>query len=183
MVLATRGPFGFVNLWCSGRMRTVLFITALCFGVIACGPKDRLTQLATEESPSDAATYNDTFQAMPAEKLQRYRAALPTLAFAKLDAIMKSPKTFWYDDETIVPAYQDSVGDGRVAPIGARPNSRGHTLSLPAHLFDKEHWKFPFGHTAGTDHSTNIDVVNFIHLPEGQSGRLPIVYLIELNYQ
>ncbi len=112
--------------------------------------------------------------------LARYRAALPTVAHRRLQTIFESPSTIWFDKEVMIPSYQDSVGDGSYTPIGARPNSRGRGIIVPAgrRLFsaDGEHWSFPFGHTAGTDRTPNKHVINFMSLPTDDDGFLPVVY-------
>lgn len=119
-------------------------------------------------------------QLLPAADLQRYKAALPQVAYKALEEIFQSPDTMWWDKETMIPSYQDSVGDGSYTPIGARANSQGRAVIVPEgkRLFseDGETWSFPFSHTAGTDRATNLFVVNFMWLPSENGALLPIVY-------
>jgi len=77
--------------------------------------------------------------------------------------------------------YQDTIGDGRSYPTGLRKNSGGKQLIVPEgkKFFDTtgEFWSFPFGHTAGTDLTKNIYVLNFLRLPTKDDGTpWPISY-------
>lgn len=137
---------------------------------------------------SDIASYDTTSRSVAPDAplilsngtLARYKAALPTVAFRRVQEIFESPSTIWFDKEVMIPSYQDSVGDGSYTPIGARPNSRGRGIIVPAgrRLFsaDGEHWSFPFGHTAGTDRTPNKHIINFMSLPADDDGYLPVVY-------
>lgn len=124
-------------------------------------------------------------QLLAPDVLARYKAALPRVAYKKLDAIFTSPDTLWWDKEAMIPSYQDSVGDGSYTPIGARANSQGKGVIVPEgkKLFseDGKTWAFPFSHTAGTDRSTNLWIVNFMHLPSENGALLPVVYETEDN--
>ena len=122
-------------------------------------------------------------QIMTAADISRLQQALPRFAWSGIDEILKSPRTMWYNHKTITPSYQDSVGDGTSAPIGARPNSRAEGIIVPEgrHLFTGEKWSFPFGTTAGTDKSDNVEIGNFLHLPEESGRKLPLVYWVEIN--
>jgi hypothetical protein len=119
-------------------------------------------------------------QLLPAADLARYQAALPQVAYKALEEIFRSPETIWWDKETMIPSYQDSVGDGSYTPIGARANSQGKGVIVPEgkRLFSEngETWSFPFSHTAGTDRATNLLIVNFMWLPSENGAQLPIVY-------
>lgn len=120
---------------------------------------------------------------IPALRLERYLSALPKVAYKGLAAIFSDPATIWYDHEAVLPAYQDTVGDGVNFPIGPRLNSIGRSLIVPEgkkfFLDSGAAWSFPFTKTAGTDHSDNIIVVNFVHLPVVDGIRLPIVYRVD----
>ncbi len=126
-------------------------------------------------------------QIVPAATLASYKAALPKVAWERLDKILKSPSTLFWDKATIPGAYQDTVGDGAGIPFGARLNSQGKSLIVPEgkKLFsaDGTTWAFPFGHTAGTDESTNTVVVDFVNLPEEAGKLAPIVYKVETSQQ
>jgi hypothetical protein len=139
---------------------------------------------AADSETQAAATVADEGQPVPQlldpAKLASYKGALPSVAFGVLTEIMNSPRTLWWDKETIRPAYQDTVGDGNIAPIGARFNSEGRPLIVPEgkkfFAEDGKTWSFPFAHTAGTDTSTNVVIVNFLHLPAKNGQTLPVVY-------
>ena len=157
-------------------MRRLLLLACCLSFVVSCEP--RIDSFETNTSARGLATPPEL---VSPSTLQRYKDALPTVAYRRLQQIFESPNTIWYDKTAMIPSYQDSVGDGSFTPIGARPNSRGRGIIVPAgrRLFhpDNEHWSFPFGHTAGTDRVENKLVVNFMHLPEDASGEyLPVVY-------
>jgi len=122
-------------------------------------------------------------QILDATTLATYRAALPKVGYERLDKILKSNATLFWDKATMPPAYQDVVGDGGGLPFGARLNSTGRSLIVPEgkKLFseDGKSWSFPFGHTAGTDDSTNAFIVNFMSLPAENGKLLPVVYRVE----
>jgi hypothetical protein len=134
--------------------------------------------LAPPQDASPAAP-----QILDAATLARYQAAAPKVAWSTLAQIFASPSTLWFDKATMIPSYQDSVGDGVETPIGARANSMGKSVIVPegVRLFsdDGETWAFPFAHTAGIDRSTNAFIVNFMSLPPTATGALsPVVVTI-----
>ena len=120
-------------------------------------------------------------QLLPQATLDKYRAALPKVAFAKIQGIMDDPDTFWYDHVSMPAVYQDTVSDTR----GCRLNSSGARLinDIPGgrKIFspDGKTFNFPFGHTAGTDKSTNKHIVDFMSLPVVNGKRLPIAYYVK----
>src|SRR5687767_3713156 len=119
-------------------------------------------------------------QILAPDRIEFYRSKLPRVSWRKLQEVFESPSTLWYDKESMIPSYQDSVGDGSFTPIGARPNSTGRGIIVPegVRLFDEdgEHWSFPFGHTAGTDRSRNKLIINFLSLPEENGVLWPVVF-------
>ncbi len=133
---------------------------------------------ADVDPPSVAVT-----QLLDGATLATYQAALPKVGWARLAKILHSPSTLFWDKATIPQAYQDTVGDGTSLPFGARLNSTGKSLIVPEgqKLFsaDGKTWSFPFGHTAGSDASTNTFIVNFFSLPAEGGALLPIAYRIE----
>src|SRR5688572_2342409 len=82
-------------------------------------------------APSAQAAAPHAPQLLPPADLARYQAALPDVAWKKLQDIFDSPSTIWWDKETMIPSYQDSVGDGSFTPIGARANSAGRAIIVP----------------------------------------------------
>lgn len=138
--------------------------------VTACGPVQRSRVNDTGVSESAESTVIES--AIPSDRLAKIKAALPAVAFKKLQNILNDKRTYWYDHESTPPAYQDSVGvnvntdwDRMVAVPSAVKrvyNSQGR------------HWHFPFRTTAGADDATNIRVANFLYLPEVNGKTLPI---------
>jgi len=121
---------------------------------------------------------------MPAAQLQAVQAALPKVAWPKLQAIFGSATTYWYDANSMLPSYQETGQPGG----GANANSAWHNLiantgssdpnSNPevgaALVYDEaaDHWNFPFATTAGADNATNLYVVNFLNLPLDSNGNI-----------
>jgi len=140
--------------------------------------------------PSDAPvppSSTAATQILPAATLASYKAALPKVAHERLGQIMESPSTLYWDKTAMPGAYQDTVGDGGSLPFGARLNSTGKSLIVPQgkKLFsdDGKAWAFPFGHTAGTDDSASVRIVNFMSLPTEGGKTLPIAYRIDSGNQ
>jgi hypothetical protein len=134
----------------------------------------------SEVLAADEANIDPVIQIIPASTLEDYKNSLPVIGYETMNQILKSANTFWYDKDSMKPSYQDSVGDGSYTPIGARFNSKAASVIVPEgrKLFsqDGKFWSFPLGHTAGTDNSTNIEVLNFMSLPVRDGKRLPVVY-------
>ncbi len=150
------------------------FLTALV-GCQKANNADINAVLAANEAKVDPV-----LQIIPAATLEEYKKALPVTGFESLNNIMQSTNTFWYDKDTMKPSYQDSVGDGSYTPVGARFNTKAASVIVPEgrKLFsaDGKFWSYPLGHTAGTDNSTNIQVLTFMSLPVKDGERLPVVY-------
>lgn len=115
---------------------------------------------------------------MPPQKAAMYKALLPRVWDQELHTILNSPETMWYDEESIVPSYQDSMGD----PEGNRPNTIQSFLidaAVPgghARLFSKRgRFNFPFA-TGGADLSDNMVKINFWSAPRHGGQVLPVVY-------
>jgi hypothetical protein len=126
-------------------------------------------------------------QILSAGTLAEYKAALPKVGFERLGQILESPSTLYWDKIVMPGAYQDTVGDGGNLPFGARLNSTGKSLIVPQgkKLFsdDGKAWAFPFGHTAGTDDSASVRIVNFMSLPTEGGKTLPVAYRIDSGNQ
>ena len=139
------------------------------------------TAVTVNDDPSNIAVT----QILDASTLATYKAALPKIAYARLQKILLSPSTLFYDKESMPGAYQDTVGNGADVPFGARLNSQGASLIVPQgrKLFNAagNTWEFPFGHTAGADASTNAIIVTFISLPAQNGKLLPVAYKIETS--
>lgn len=145
----------------------------------ACGQDE--ARKGTPLSLTEASTQQSGYTAiMPESRMAQYRALIPTTDNDALNGMLLSPQTMWYDKESMIPGYQDSMGD----PEGMRPNSisKGHIdVAVPgghAKLFTSTtsaRFNFPFG-TGGIDNSDNVHVINF-WVPPRVGGRvLPVAY-------
>lgn len=108
---------------------------------------------------------------MPANKLAVVKAALPIIADPTLADVLSSPETLWYDHHTMTPSYQDSVG---ASSNDKWPNLVAASETIIGGLHDRtrKRWQFPFGTTAGTDDSSNVEVRNFVYFPQ-VNGQVP----------
>lgn len=124
------------------------------------------------DEDSESAAVN---QIIPAHELARIRASLPKVAYQGLREVLRSPQTLWYNDEVMTPSYQDSVG---AASNATWPDLVAASESVIGGLYDrsKGQWHFPFATTAGTDHSTNIHVENFVFFPF-ENGRIKTTWI------
>jgi hypothetical protein len=126
--------------------------------------------------------------AIPAERLAKLKAALPKVGYPKLQEVLQSQQTFWYDHDSMQPSYQASIKQS--PPYGANSNDRWFDLIADSvhgtarNFFDenKRQWRFPFGTTAGTDNATNLKVFNFLWLP-AKDGKLQPVSTYLTNSQ
>lgn len=123
-------------------------------------------------------------QILAAGTVATYKAALPKVAYSRLQKILESPSTLYWDKQIMPPTYQDTVGgtdnQGQPLPIGARRNNAGKNLIVEPgkKLFsaDGQAWAFPFGHTGGADESTSLFIVNFMSLPAQGGKILPVAF-------
>ena len=147
----------------------VTLVLAFAFASVA-APACAVENEEPAETASSSITNNAAPPAAPqivdGTTLATYKAAVPKVAWPELQAILESPSTLWFDKATMIPSYQDSVGDNAQTPIGARANSQGRAVIVQQgkRLFsdDGKTWALPFAHTAGTDKSTNVFIVNFL---------------------
>lgn len=101
-------------------------------------------------------------QLMSEEKVARYRTLIPKTSNEQLNQLLQSARAIFYDATSIIPGYQDSLGD----PRGFRPNTIDRSfinLAVPGgweRLFAKKGmFNFPFG-TGGVDRSDNVVKIN-----------------------
>jgi len=159
------------------RCLALLVVTG---AIVSCIP----TSVSKTDAASDGAT-SAVQSPMPADRLAQVRAALPKVAFPRLQAALDSNQTVWYDDASMKPSYQLAVSQD--PPFGANSNDRWfdtvnpilHPIALNFYDPSKHQWRFPFATTAGTDNSTNVKVVNFLSLPAKDGKLLPLaVYAV-----
>jgi hypothetical protein len=121
---------------------------------------------------------------IPDARLAAIKAALPKVAWPRLQALFGDPDTFFYDHQSMQPSYQETGSPGG----GARDNAHWRDLiadtgttdpnTNPAVGADKvydnvaKRWRFPVATTAGTDDSTNLVLVEFLKLPRDAKGTL-----------
>ncbi|HEU0030435.1 MAG TPA: hypothetical protein VFQ53_07380 [Kofleriaceae bacterium] len=132
-------------------------------------------------TPAQLATTGRVLDLMPAQRLAEIAAAMPCVVDGPVKSVVESPRTLWYDKQSLVPGYQDSFGDNVVTPIGMRPNTIDPELidlAVPgghAQIFSElGSFHFPFGHPIGP--VEQVRVVDFWQLPEGNGAPLPVVY-------
>jgi hypothetical protein len=110
---------------------------------------------------------------------------LPRVSDPNIDSTLHSPDTMWYDEETMVFAYQDSFGSP-TGPEGLRANrvafdtgsnSSEPDIRLLTEFFEPTRFKFPFALTAGGTDRSNTYVLNFWSPPKDDHGKaLPVIW-------
>ncbi len=149
---------------------------------IGSGP-DNAAILAADNADAAPGSYDVSVPKLLSDaKIARYKAALPKIAVPRLQRVFEDANTLWYDHEVMPPSYQDSVAPD--VTVGCRPNAEGPSLIniIPGgrQMFsdDGKTFNYPFGHTAGTDKSTNVYVVDFVSLPVVDGKLQPVAYWI-----
>jgi hypothetical protein len=132
-------------------------------------------------TPVSLALSGRPLDLMPTAQLADVAARIPCIAPGAVRSAIESPQTLWYDKRSLTPGYQDSFGDNVVAPIGMRPNTIDHGLidtavvGGHAQIFvEPGTFHFPFGQPIGV--TTNVEVVDFWHVPENGGAVLPVVH-------
>jgi len=131
--------------------------------------------------PVEIPTTGRPIDLMPADRLAAIATRAPCLPAGHLRDLIESPRTLWYDKQSLTPGYQDSFGDNVIAPIGFRPNTIDPgliDLAVPgghAQIFQEVGtFHFPFGRPIGP--ATNVEVVDFWRLPDAGDAYLPVVH-------
>ncbi len=117
------------------------------------------------------------------DELRPFKAALPRVADPALERILQSPDTVWYDEESMVFMYQDSVE----VVVGARANCVGRMVGernannpaihkLVNYFGEDYRFRFPFRTVAGADDVENIRSLNFWSPPKANGQTLPVKY-------
>lgn len=162
-----------VRIQCAALVAALLLFTSCRYG-------QTIDSAEAKDAVIDAPS-----QLMPATKIERLKKALPRFGWDRINEILADRGTLFYDHDTITPSYQDSIGapaEGDHAVMGARPNAIGDASiaeGITPRPFKTDRWVFPFGKTAGTDASDNIEIANFLSLPTESGRRLPIAHWIE----
>jgi hypothetical protein len=119
----------------------------------------------------------------PSEQAE-FKDLLPEISDASLNAVMRSPDTMWYDEDTMAFAYQDSVESVtgvRANCVGRQtgednPNNPG-IFKLTKYFGPDFRFREPFRKAAGTNLVDNSKVINFWAPPRDASGKvIPVRY-------
>jgi hypothetical protein len=124
-------------------------------------------------------------QFIDSAQLSNSLANLPQVSDSHIDEVLRDPDTMWYDEESMVFAYQDSFG-APTGPEGLRANrvayDTGINSSVPdirllTDFFEPEKFKFPFSVGAGDPSLAKTYVVNFWAPPRDEQNKvLPVVW-------
>ncbi len=113
-----------------------------------------------------------TVQLMSAEKEQRLRKMLPRVADPDLQKILDDPRLILYTEREIPRAYQFFAGGLQgvhsayynISANGSEPYGNGNR-------------EFPWGHPAGTQRTSGVEVFRFLWLPhDAQGNPRPVVW-------
>ncbi len=111
------------------------------------------------------------------------KARLPRLADGEIDSRMRAADTMFYDEESMVFLYQDSIESvvgGRANCVGRQvgeDNAGNPAIHKLVNYFGSDYkFLFPFRTAAGTDNVTNVRVVNFWSPPLKSGRALPVKY-------
>jgi hypothetical protein len=118
---------------------------------------------------------------MSEPRVAPWKARLPRIADAKTDDAMRSVDTMWYDEDSMVFAYQDSIE----VVVGIRANCVGRRVGetnrnnpdiakLMNYFGPDYRFMFPFRKAAGTDNVTNVKVMNFWNPPRKDGRVMPV---------
>jgi len=138
------------------------------------------TQVRDSRALNDAAP-----QFIDRKELSAYLKNMPAVSDAQINGALKSQDTIWYDEDSMVFAYQDSFGNP-TGPEGLRANrvayDVGSTAAEPdikalTEYFELQTFKYPFSITAGRLDRDNAQAVYFWLPPRDATGKqLPVAY-------
>jgi len=131
--------------------------------------------------PTNLETRPGYTEWIPAQQLAPFKAALPQIEHGPTNAAMRSPDTMWYDENSMIFAYQDSIETvvgvrancvGR--DVGER-NSNNPDIARLKNFFGPDYrFMFPFRKAAGTDNTIGVRVFNFWAPPKKGGQVLPV---------
>lgn len=131
--------------------------------------------------PTGLTTKPGFMDFMEAEELSPLKAALPQVANPDVQKALKNPNTMWYDEDSMVFLYQDSIETvvgGRANCVGRKVGERNKdnpAIGKLLNFFGPDYrFRFPFRTAAGTDNVTNKRVINFWLPPRHQGKLLPV---------
>jgi hypothetical protein len=108
---------------------------------------------------------------MSPERRAFYIKTLPKFENPKINLELLGNNVFFYDEETILPAYQDSV-----PPFVGVQSNNSSIAAGRTNIFANGKFRFPFGKTAGLHESHLTDHFNMIVLPKNGDKIYPIIY-------
>lgn len=112
---------------------------------------------------------NAPIDLMPKERVAVIKSILPAVECRLTEAALNSEVTIWYDDESLPASYQDMI-----PPVtGLRT---AFSPLAPDEIFTGGRFRYPWGHTAGTDRCNNCETIKFLTLPVVDEYVLPIVW-------
>src|SRR3954453_4646869 len=91
----------------------------------------------------NAAPIGPIEQLLPATILAKIKGSLPQVADPKVQAILSSPETLWYDGNVMTESYQDSVGANTNAKWPDLVAGDEATIT-GLHNREQHRWQFPF---------------------------------------
>ena len=165
---------------CSKQILSTAFLVAILSGCVP-GTGDSGDIDPGNPGGSTGETY--AFTGTLPVQLARLAGRIPSTSDKTLSQIMNSTDTYWYDKSMIVPAYQDSLAHypepGRISVSGVRPATIQPFYIAAEGGYDfvfesRGEFRFPFGHTAGTDNST--ESVKFWYPPTKDGEVLPVAW-------
>lgn len=114
-------------------------------------------------------------------KLAPFKAQLPQIDDVNINVAMRDPDTMWYDDESMIFLYQDSVESvvgGRANCVGRKvgeENASNPGIAKLKNYFGTDYkFLFPFRTVAGTDQVTNVRTLNFWAPPKRNGQVMPV---------
>src|SRR5690606_32497143 len=109
------------------------------------------------------------------------KRVLPQVADSEVNDILHGEDTMWYDEDSMVFLYQDSietVTGGRANCVGrdvGERNADNPAIAKLMNYFGPDYrFMFPFRTAAGTDNVTNSRVINFWAPPQKNGQTLPV---------
>ena len=98
--------------------------TALVVLLAACSVPSVAENAVQSHAPITVELQRPIQSPMPAAQLAAVQAALPKVAWPKLQAVFTASNTYWYDSNSMLPSYQETGSPGG----GANANSAWHNL-------------------------------------------------------
>jgi len=165
-------------IFCANKLQWPAIGCLLSFGFTAAVQAAPCTYYPPESGLTTREGYVDF---MSPARLKPFKDALPRVAHPEVQAALKSPDTMWYDEESMVFLYQDSVESvvgGRANCVGRRTGEQnvGSPIAKLMNYFGSDYrFMFPFRKAAGTDNVANLAVLDFWVPPRVQGTTGPVL--------